>query len=297
MTGYRLNLLALALAASPVAAQTAPALVSLEDGRTIADASQVTVGDRGALENATATIAFAGHDVAFAAFTGVIGYSSDVGYLIVARGTARVGGKLARAGQVILFGAYGAKPIFSRFDARHYVATLPEAARQRAPAVAEALNHVAASQKTAMFLGLYQRDGGRVPARGDAARRQLLGAPAVQAARFSGEATPAQVEYDVVTMLVRALVDRDAAGLAPLIDPLPFGGAGVDAAGDAARLAYAQTVIAAADWPLLLDRAVPVRMTKPGVWVLRSAAGPTFVTLRTTRDFVFVQSLQPGDSQ
>ena len=292
---YRSTLLAFALLASPAAAQSTTPMVSLTDGRAIANVGQVTVGDKGALDNATGLIGFAGHNVKFDAFTGVLGFSSDVGYLIVASGTAEVGGKTARSGQVILFGAFGAKPVFSRFDARHYAASLSSAARQWAPAVAKALDNVAASQKTAMFLGLYQRDGARLPTQGDAARRNLLGAPAVQATRFSGEADPAQVEYDVLTMLVRALVDRDAATLAPLIDPLPFGGAGLDSMGHEARLAYAQMIVKAADWPIRLDGVVPIRMTRPGIWVLQSATGPTIVTLRGTRDFVFVKSVQPGE--
>lgn len=297
MMRYRTTLFSVALLASPATAQTATPMVSLTDGRAIANVGQVTVGDKGALDNATGLIGFAGHTVTLAAFSGVLGFSSDVGYLIVASGTAQVGGKTARSGQVILFGAFGAKPVISRFDARHYAATLSSAARQWAPAVAQALDRVAASQKTAMFLGLYQRDGARLPTQGDAARRNLLGAPAVQATRFSGEADQAQVEYEVLTMLVRALVDRDAATLAPLIDPLPFGGAGLDSMGQEARLAYAQMIVTAADWPVRLDGVAPIRMTKPGVWVLQSATGPTFVSLRGTRDFVFVQSVQPGETK
>jgi hypothetical protein len=297
MSRYRNSLLALAALTGPAAAQPLAPLVSLTDGRQIESAEQIGVAEKGAFENANGPIRVAGNYVQLAQFSGVLGYSSDVAYLIVASGSARVGQKLARPGQVILLGAYGAAPVISRFDARHYAATLPETARQWAPRVMQGLTAIGTAQRTALFFGLYRHDGARVPTRGEAGRRQVLGAPSVQAARFGGRATSEHVEYDVVTMFVRALFDRDAATLAPLIDPLPFGGAGLDSMGNAARLAYARTIIAATDWPVQLDGVVPLRMSKPGVWVLQAAAGPTFLTLRATRDFVFVQSVQAGEQK
>ena len=286
-------------AAQPVEIPTpvqGPVLVSLRDGSALADARQIAGIDRGAINDATGSFTLGGQAVTLAAFSGIAGYSSDVAYLLVARGSARIGGVTARAGDVLLLGAFGAPPMVRRFDARRYSASLPDAASAWAPMVVSSLDKVARAQATALFFGLYRRTAVKVQTRGDPERNQLLATPAVREVRFSGGATSDQVEYEVITTLARALVDGDPVLLGQIIDPLPFGGAAVDGPAATAREAYARQILAAAPWAEQLKTVVPVRMTKPGVWVLQGADSATIVTLRPTRDFIFVQSVQPGEA-
>lgn len=255
---------------------------------------QVLAGDKAMLEDFTGSFPFAGYTIEATGLSGVVGMSADTAYLAIAAGTARIGLKTARPGQVILLGAFAAEPVISRFDARRFSATLPETVRTATPRISAGLQRVAARQRSAFFFGILRPSGLRVPASGDPDRRRLLDTAVARAARFGGLPEDA-LEYAAVETLAGALVRGDAQMLGQLIDPLAFGGAGISGEADDARLAYARQLIATAPWAARLAEVRPVPLSKPGLWALQGKDVTTFVTLRRTRDFVFVQAIDVGN--
>jgi hypothetical protein len=260
----------------------------LADGTAAALATLAT-GEQLLIEPASTPLDFAGQTIARADARLIVGYASEVAYVLVLAGEARLGDLSAGPGRMLLFPPWGGAPSVQRFDARRLLDAWPVHGAQAA-ARADAMR-IASRQRLALTFGRLQRTRFNVGASGDAAeegtRRALVGGAAVRAVRFGGEADLPGVVQQVMSGVAGALVTRDAAALAQFIDPLPFGG---DAGGDG-RQALAEAIIAQRDWSARLAGVAIIPGGSDSQWRLTGPAGITTVQLRPTGGFPFVAAI------
>lgn len=281
----------------------APALagpVRISDGKA-RELADLETGEQVILDRRSGPLQFAGREILLEDFIGVAGYASEVAYLLVLTGSAQVGEDKAGRGRMLLLPPYGGEPMVERFDAGRLRKSWSPAAIAAAPEAKQALDGIASAQAFGLFAGRYQRTGFNVAASGAAGsemeRRAVVGGAAVREIRFSRGADPAMAEYRVIVSFARALADGDAASLAELLDPVPFGGRNMGAAGADARLLFARALVAQRDWRRQLTSVAATRGTKPNQWLLGGPNGLTIVTLRPTTDFAFVGAVDVEETR
>jgi hypothetical protein len=279
---------ALAVGLLPGAAAASPGLLlsSVEP----ADSDRLTAGQQLLVEGQQGETVFAGVPVALDGFTGILGYSSELAYVLVIEGEARAGNRAAGPGRMLLIPPYGGPVGNQRFDAARFAGSWSDPLRAARPQAYAALESVAARQQSGLFLGRLGRTRFNVAVpgtrRGELGRRALLGSETVRAIRFSGNGDAAAIERQVVETFAAGLRSGDPERVAALMDPSPFGGRRLAGGAAEARLVAARGLIASRDWNALFGSG-PARL-ESGTWRLGAAA----VTLRRIDDFVFIQRIE-----
>lgn len=284
----------LLMAGAPAAAEPGILLADARPG----DSEALATGDQLLLTGREGALRFAGRELRLAGFSGIVGFASEVAYVVVIAGEARDGALRAAAGQMLLIPPYGAAPSVQRFDAARLRARWSAAARTAEPASFAQLGALAARQHRGLFFGRLARTSFNVAAPGGAERelagRSVRGAGAVRDLRFSGRSDPAAVERGIVEMFLAALVAGDAERVASLMDPVPFGNTDLRGGAAEARLAMARLLIGQRDWSAALSGAQAERDGQTNNWRLNGPAGRGAIALRPMGDFAFVRAIEMG---
>jgi hypothetical protein len=287
-TGGFAVLLTLASIATAALADTP---ILLADARAASPESLAT-GDQLLLSDQDGPLRFAGHDLRLVGFSGIVGYASDVAYVVVVQGEAMDGRHRAHPGELLLLPPFGAPVGVQRFDAERLARQWSAPARAARPQVFGRLNTIAAGQSRSLFFGRLSRTTFNAAAPGGARRelasRTLLGARVVRDIRFDGRSDAASVELRIVTAFRDALIAGDAEAVAALMDPTPFGGRQLAGGAREARLLSAQGLLASRNWAAALDGAPP---TPDG---RRWQVGAVRLTLRSLDDFTFIHTVEGG---
>lgn len=297
--GRRLTAALLAMIASLGLASPATAqglkLANDADATEIAD---LTTGEQLVLERADRTVDFAGSPVTLRQFSGILGYASEVAYVVVIDGVAEAGGTRATRGKMLLIPPYGAEVMRQRFDAGRLGDVWNVDMRTRAPATYASLERLSSAQARGVALGRFGKTNFNVAASGVAAdelaRRTVVGGKAIRDIRFSGERNPEAIERTIVGSLVAALIAGDAHAVASLMDPVPYGNTDLRAGADDARLLMAASLVASRDWRAVLGTGEARRGAADNVWVVAGPAGTATVTLRPMGDFSYVRNVTVG---
>ena len=257
-------------------------------------------GDQKMLTGQNATIRFAGRSVILTGFTGLLGYASDVAYVVTIDGRASTGDEAATRGRMIILPPLGERASVTRFDAGRLINAFGESEKAEFANGYTALQAIAKSQARGVFFGSLGRTSFNVATSGvgkqELARRSIVGGSAIQDIRFSQSVDKSDYERAVVTRFLSALVSSDVATAAQLMDPLPFGLSDMRGEPGDARSVAAQHLIYGRNWATTLGAATPVYDAERKIW---TAAGqvPVSITLRTTQDIPFIKSIRIGDGQ
>jgi hypothetical protein len=282
----------LAMAWTPGAVRAEPGLL-LADARP-AESEALAAGDQLLLEDRSGPFAFAGHQLDLDGFTGIVGYASEVAYVVVLDGAVRDGDRRVGPGRMLLIPPFGAAPDVQRFDAARVAASWSAPFRAARPQVAERMASIARGQQRGIFLGRLGTTRFNVATSGqpgrELARRALLGSETIRSIRFAGVGDAAAIDRQVVETFAAGLRSGDAERVASLMDPSPFGGRSLAGGAVEARLVAARGLIASRDWNALLGS--EAARAESGVWRLGTAA----LTLRRIDDFVFIQRIE-GEAQ
>ncbi len=276
------------------AEKNAAKVTLLNSGREIS-IDHLAAGGQAVIRGLSDTIFFAGHNIGFVGFSGVMGRASDTAYIMVAQGRAHIGGQEAVAGEIFILLPYGGEIIKQYFDAARFIDAWSEEDRLKNSSVLMSLRKIARAQSRAMFFGRYEATAFNVSAPGTAeqesARRSIVGANIIQKIRFSGERDPEKIEHHVVSEYARALITGDADTLAALSDPTPYGTFDLRGGADGARLLMAKQILKQQDWPGLIAGAQFVKSKEGQNWVLKKPEGTVSVMLRPIGDFIYVTNI------
>ncbi len=248
------------------------------------------------VENQTGRVSFAGRSVDLQAFSGIVGYASDVAYVTVISGSASADGKTARPGSMLLLPPFGGEVLRERFDAGRLRDASTDDVSGAPPSLLASLETLARRQSRGIFFGLLGQTNFNVAASGVAAdevgRRTLLGGEAVREVRFSDISDPVDLQREIVTSFLNALKRGDAARAAQFIDPMPFGQNGLTDGAMAARTLMAQAIIDERNWSSTLGQNAPVPAEDaPDIWTVNGSEARTVVALRPTVDFTYVSTV------
>lgn len=281
-------ILGLACVTPPASAEPG---VLLADARA-ADTDNMATGDQLLLTGRDGALRFAGRELGLTGFSGILGYASEVAYVVVIEGEVRAGGTRVGRGRMLLIPPYGATTSVQRFDAGRLRDRWSAAARTAQPAAFERLDALAAGQHRGLFLGRLSRTRFNVTAPRGAERelagRALLGEPTIRSIRFDARSDAAAVERRIVDAFRAALLASDVEAVAALLDPMPFGGRRLGGGAREARVVAARTLVASRDWAALFGSAEPV--AAEGQWRIGGAR----LTLRNVDDFAFVRTIEGG---
>ena len=276
------------------AEQNAPRAILLRSGKEIS-IERLVAGGQAVIQGLSGSISFAGHNIDFTGFSGVMGMASDTAYIMVARGQAHIGGQEAGAGEIFILLPYGGEIIKQHFDAGRFVDAWSEEDRSRNSSVFMSLKDIAESQSKAIFFGRYEATAFNVSAPGTAeqesARRSIVGADIIQNIRFSGENDPSKIEHRVLLEYTKALVAGDVGRLAALSDPTPYGTFDLRGGADGARLLMAKQILKQQNWADLIAGAQFVKSKNKQYWILSKPEGTAMVVLRPIGDFVYVRNI------
>lgn len=248
-------------------------------------------GEQLVIEGRNGAHQFAGRELALAGFSGVIGYSSQLAYVLVIEGEASIGTVSAGRGRMLLVPPFGGEVTSERFDA----ARLHAAFEQQGAAFSLAsLSDLADEQARDVFLGRLGRTAFNVTTMGSAeqelTRRARTGGNAVRETRFAASATGEDLERRVVSRFLSALANGDAQAVADLIDPAPYGLVHGTPEASAARLTMARTLLAARDWRAFGN--VQPSSVGNASWFASAGGSSATIALIPTRDFTFVRSIE-----
>ncbi|MEM8937169.1 MAG: hypothetical protein AAGC77_12245 [Pseudomonadota bacterium] len=282
---------------------TAPGVASAQSGSQMRASGaerligNLQTGERLALENETGDIRFAGRTIALSEFSGLMGYSADLAYVLTFSGRAELAGESAKSGRMLLIQPFEEKPLVERFDARRLHAGVAMHGNEMSETLAEALNALAKKQGRGIFFGRLGRTEFNVAAaeskETEQNRRRLLGDQAIRDIRFSSNLSGSDVVPTVVSSFVAALAAGDMATAAQFIDPTPFGFGDLSQDGFDARLLTAEALLNQRDWSgLSSPRIQQISGTK---WIVSGAQTQALVTTRLTTDFAFVQSISVSE--
>jgi len=256
----------------------------------------ISAGEQIPISDYSGSFEFSGHQIEFSNFSGVLGRSSDIAYIIVADGSAQKANEDATAGRVLMLPPYGGQADVQRFDAKRFLQSWPAEKQDELGSVHAALKDVAKDQRWLVFFGRYESTEFNLAAPGSAkqelARRSLVGGDVISDIRFSAAGDPAALEKMIVERFVSALSSGDADTVAMLMDPTPFGRSDLRGGADGARRLTAQRLVASQDWSnKLLNADVSGR---DGVWNANSGQFETTIILKPLGDFAFIQSINTG---
>lgn len=256
--------------------------------------AELPTGDQLLLEEFSGSLSFAGQELQLDAFTGLLGYSAEVAYVVTAGGTARADGKLARPGRMLLIAPFGRGTVSERFDAARLLDNLASSPNAGAmPGTLARLGDLASGQRRGVFFGRLARTNFNVATLGsgeaEADRRSRVGGTAVREARFTSPNTGVATEQTIVEKFMVALTSNDAEAVSQFLDPLPYGYGNLEQGGGAARAAMAASLIGSREWGRFADR--QISQAGETSWIVQGAGARAVIELRRTSDFAFVQSI------
>lgn len=259
------------------------------------DLARLETGDQIVLRDQTGEFSFAGQPLDLRGFSGVLGYSSEVGYVATIAGEARVDGATAARGRMLLIPPYGGEPVVERYDAARLRDAWMAHGTIDAPEVLEGLDSLARRQSAAIFFGRLARTSFNAAASGAAdaepGRRAVLGGPAVRGIRFSETTDPAALEHRIVAGFLAALARGDAAEVAQFLDPVSYGAGGLGKQAERARLLMAQSLIAERDWRGAAEDA-PVKLDGTDWGIAMPGGANARVSLRVMPEFAYVRAIE-----
>lgn len=277
--------------ASSLPAANAQAGILLKDGSP-AQSTTLATGEQLLISSHSGPLPFAGRQIALSGFSGIVGYSNELAYVVTLDGSAAIDGDAASPGHMLIIRPYGAPVSVEPFDAIRLSGKWSDAARQAAPQAYAALGRIREGQELGVWFGRLGQTSFNIAASGSArhekSTRTLMGHEAVRDIRFSGASDPMAVEKLVATTFLDGLKAGDAQTVAALMDPTPFGGRGLGGGGDEARLMVASSLIASCNWSAIAGTSAP--QLTDGAW----RAGQAAIQLRTIDDFVFVSRISGG---
>ena len=262
----------------------------------IADNTQLSTadfqaGNQGFAPLQNGVFEFAGHNVTLTDFQGIFGMSSDLAYIMVSSGSASIGDDVAKAGRIFMIPPFGDKIAVERFDAAMFLRSLSEQSKAGQPEMVAALSNIASGQKRGKFWGTLRPTGRNVNALRSVAkekiRRELLDNKAMQQVRFSGLADGKAAAEQTIQTFISALIAKDVASVAALLDPMQFGGAAMRGGGKAARELAAQGLVGSYQ-PATNDVSAG---SDEDSWIITTRSGRRTVKLRRIDDLYFVQSI------
>lgn len=259
---------------------------------------QLPTGDQLIFEDYSGSVLFGGHILQLEAFSGVLGYSAEVAYAVTFDGTARIDGRHAKPGRMLLIAPFGRGTVSERFDAKRLHQSLSESSNSASIAnVLTRLNGLATRQGRGVFLGRLGRTSFNVATFGSSEaevdRRSRVGGTAVRKARFAASASGDTTERTIIESFIAALTRGDAIAASQFLDPLPYGYGSLQNGGDEARQAMARSLISKEDWSGFSS--ATVSKTDETQWMAKSNGKVAVIVLRRTSDFAFVQSIQVGE--
>lgn len=255
--------------------------------------SDADTGEKIYIQSESGEINFAGRQAEIDDFSGIMGFSADVAYVVVASGSASIDGLFATRGRMIIIPPLGSSPIVARYDARRLISHASNAATMPA-ALNKLFTDVANSQSFGIFTGRLGRTNFNVAASGDAkdelARRSVVGGKSLRKIRFSKPNQAEKIETRVISEFTQALIDKDAASVSEFLDPLTFGDSNLNNGGTEARLLMAELLVTERDWRAALTGYET--QSSDDLWILTGSGATTLLELRKTSDFIFIKSVQ-----
>lgn len=265
--------------------------ILLNDGKAAQTATLAT-GEQLLISGQSGDLPFAGRKIALSSFTGIVGYSNELAYVVTLDGSAAIGGEAATAGHMLILRPYGAPVSVEPFDAIRLAGKWSDGAKTAAPEAYAALERIKGGQELGVWFGRLGQTSFNVAASGSArhekSTRTLMGNEAVRDIRFSGASDPMAIEQMVATNFLEALKTGDARTVAALMDPTPFGGRALTGGADDARLMAASALVASRNWTQVAGASAP--QLADGAW----KSGDASLQLRTIDDFVFVSRVSGG---
>lgn len=265
--------------------------ILLNDGKAAQTATLAT-GEQLLISGQSGDLPFAGRKIALSSFTGIVGYSNELAYVVTLDGSAAIGGEAATAGHMLILRPYGAPVSVEPFDAIRLAGKWSDGAKTAAPEAYAALERIKGGQELGVWFGRLGQTSFNVAASGSArhekSTRTLMGNEAVRDIRFSGASDPMAIEQMVATNFLEALKTGDARTVAALLDPTPFGGRALTGGADDARLMAASALVASRNWTQVAGASAP--QLTDGAW----KSGDASLQLRTIDDFVFVSRISGG---
>lgn len=244
-------------------------------------------------------ITFAGQEVQFEDFSGLIGHSADLAYVVVADGKAVIDDRKAGRGQVIVIPAMSDEFAIQRFDAERLI----QSRGDKSPLSAELtalVESIARGQSAGLFLGRLKRTNFNIAASGSAknelARRSIVGKKVVRDFRYGGVSNINDAERQIVSRFMTALIDGDAESLSAMIDPLAFGATDLRLGGDEARQLMAKSMIAERNWrDQFAGFQVEASNPQERQWRVLGRENNATIKMRSTTDFSFINSISVGE--
>ncbi len=259
---------------------------------------QFETGEQLALSRESGTISFAGHEVKLSSFAGIIGFASDVAYIVTLEGSAAAGPDVAERGEMLLFPPMGMRPLVERFDAARLRDGWGADERAAMPGIYASLDQLADKQEKWIFFGRLGATNFNVAASGEAkgelARRTIVGDDALRDLRFADFPDRQTFEAAVVQSFVDALAGGDVKSVAALMDPEPYGNTDLRGGGGDARLMMAEALLAERDWSRVLSGAADPAYERGSTWAVNSGNNTAFITLRPLGDLSYVESVYVG---
>ena len=278
---------------------------SLASDRSVADEealdrrlATLATGKQEIVASADTSVAFAGENIELSDFEGVFGYASEVAYVVVIRGEARIREHDADRGKMLLIRPFDAGISVERFDATRLHDTLArDATDEVAVGVLAKMRELARGQKRGMFLGRLSQNNFNVASLGSSEeeldRRSRVGGIAVRDARFEASGGIVDIEQAIVERFVAAMVRGDSKSAAEFLDPLPYNSARLSGAAATARELTAANLLQSHNW----DRFAEMQVTRLGEnrWSVRATDAVATIALRRTTEFAFIQSIEVGE--
>lgn len=261
--------------------------------------SSLSSGEQLILTDRSETIQFAGRRINLTGFSGIVGYASEIAYVVTISGSAEAEGTKAERGRMLMIPPFGGDLGVERFDAVRLSDAWDEDTILSAPMVYASLEGLAGAQATGVFLGRLGRTNFNVAASGlasaEIAKRTIVGGEAIKKIRFESDASAGGIEQRIVSDFTSALIRGDVETVAQFIDPLQFGNSDLRGGGDEARIVMAQAMINERNWKTVIGDIKPLRDPNANsLWVVRGPVSRTFITLRRTTDFAFVSNIKTG---
>lgn len=247
---------------------------------------------------ADSNVTFAGETIALSDFEGVFGYASEVAYVVVVRGEARIGKHDAGRGRMLLIRPFDAGISVERFDAmRLQDALVQDATDEVAVGVLANMRGLARGQRRGMFLGRLSQNNFNLASLGSSVeeldRRSRVGGTAVRDARFETSGGIVDIEQAIVERFVAAMVRGDSKSAAEFLDPLPYNSTRLSDDAARARELTVVNLLQSHDW----DRFAGLQATSLGEnrWSFRGTDAVATIVLRRTTEFAFIQSIEVGE--
>lgn len=243
-------------------------------------------------------INFAGRTINLNSFSGFLGQSVDVAYLVTVKGGATIGELNASSGDVMILPAFSGDPGVEKFDAERFYASLSDEYVRDNPDIMSSLEALVKKQSRAIFLGRYSPTSLNLSAPGSAGneltRRSIVSDDAINAIRFSDAADATSIQRSIIDAMEEALASGDVETVAAFVNPAPFGAADIRGAPNQARLLYAKRMLEGHDWTALLAQSRFNATAEDFVWTLSVEGRPVTLTLMPFGDFIYIKSIEQG---